>query len=75
MREIASDTLEDNEGVTKRFVDLDQQHGQLRMEHKTTKKQLADLRERHSSVSDELGHAIRNCGRCVVIFPLWYLSI
>ena len=66
MREIASDTLEDNEGVTKRFVELDQQHGQLRMEHKTAKKQLADLRERYSAVSDELGHAIRNCGRWVV---------
>ena len=63
MREIASDTLEDNEGVTKRFVDLDQQHGQLRTEHKNAKKELADLREVYSNVSDELSHAIRNCGR------------
>ena len=76
MREIASDTLEDNEGVTKRFVELDRQHIQLRTEHKTTTKELKNLRSAHSNVSDELTHAIRNCGRYVIVlYMLLYFGI
>ena len=63
MRDIASDYLEEKDNMTKRYVELDQQHHVLFTEHKDTTAQLSDLREVYSSVSKELGHAIRTCGQ------------
>lgn len=62
MRDIASDYLEENNNMTQRYINLDQQHQTLFRENKETKTQLSDLREVYSSVSKELGHAIRTCG-------------
>ena len=63
MREIASDHLEDNNNTTERYVDLDIQHSSLRTKHEHVSTQLSDLKEVYSSVSRELGSALRACGQ------------
>lgn len=63
MRSISSDMLEENGTVTDKLITLDKQHFALRQQHKTVCKELSDLKELYSSVSNELSHAIRNCGR------------
>ena len=58
MAKFIIDYLEENNNMTQRYINLDQQHQTLFRDNKETKTQLSDLREVYSSVSKELGHAI-----------------